>query len=435
MFALHQRVRRRICQATFCALCVLPTTGLLAWSGLLRTSGHRDDRQRQLGSLLGMKVCFERVRYPQPGQTLYEGLELLDAETGRWIARCRTLDVTRNGSRIALAPGNVEIASDKIARLLRLVLRRLTRELPGDEAIWLVPASITLQSAEGAQTFDDVECRMESQPEQAAATIRFRLPQAEAGEAPALSIVRQRGQGELATTTIRLDTRGSSLPVAMFRPWLDLPSMVGSAAIFSGTVAARHEANAWSWEAAANIDGIDLGAMVSHRFPHHLFGAAQLRIDDARVDRGRLVAARGELTCPAGTIGGSLLAAAVELLGCRTIERPDGQLPFAIDKNYKFQELALQFAVDESGLAIRALGGAEQSGAILLDDRGDGLLFAPADGRIPLVSCIRALVPDNTIQVPATKETAALESWLPLPPVVPALDRPIAVPPIRLEAE
>lgn len=433
MFALHQRVRRRICQATFCALCALPTTGLLAWTGLLRTAGHVSDCQRQFGSLLGMDVRFERVRYPQPGQTLYEGVELLDAESGLWIMRCRTLDVTRTGGRIALAPSDVQVAAERGERLMQLVLRRLTRELPGEEAIWLVPTTVTLQSPGGAQTYDDVECRLETQPEQAAAVIRFRLPQTEGGEAPALSIMRQRNNGT-AITTIRLDTRGSSLPVAMFRPWLDLPALLGDDASFCGAVAIEHDGSAWSCEVAGDIDGIDLGTLVSRNLPHHLFGTARLRIDEARIVRGRLVTAEGELTSPAGTVGGPLLAAAVDCLGFRTLEIAGGGLPFSIDKNHEFQELALQFAIDETGLALAAAG-AEASGAIVLDNRGDALLFAPVDGRIPLVACIRALVPDNTLQVPATKETAALERWLPLPPLVPAADHRPSAPPVRLDGE
>ena len=433
MFALHQRVRRRICQATFCALCALPTTGLLAWTGLLRTAGYVSACQRQLGSLLGMDVRFERVRYPQPGQTLYEGVELLDAESGRWIMRCRTLDVTRTGGRIALAPSDVQVAAERGERLMQIVLRRLTRELPGEEAIWLVPTTVTLQSPGGAQTYDDVECRLETQPEQAAAAIRFRLPQAEGGEAPALSIMRQRKNGT-ATTTIRLDTRGSSLPVAMFRPWLDVGELLGGDAAFCGSAAIEHDGSAWSCEAAGSLDGIDLGALVSRRFPHHLSGIARLHMDEARVTRGRLVSAEGELTSPAGTVGGSLLAAAVDWLGFRTIELADGGLPFAVEKNHAYQDLALQFAIDETGLLISAAG-AEASGAIVLDDRGEALLFAPVEGHVPFVACIRALVPDNTLQVPATKETAALERWLPLPPLVPAADHRPSAPPVRLDGE
>lgn len=382
-----------------------------------------------------MEVRCERVRYPQPGQTLYEGVELLDAETGRWIVRCRTLDVTRRDARIAIAPSDVQVATEHSERLVQLLLRRLTRELPGDEGIWLVPTMVTLQSAAGAQTYDDVECRLEFQPEQATAVIRFRLPQSETGELPAVTIARRRDKGDVAITAIRLDTRGSSLPVVIFRPWLDLPSLVGDDATFCGSVAIEQDTNAWSWEAVGDLKGIDLGEMVSQRFPHQLLGTAQLRIDEARVVHGRLVTAEGTLKCPAGTIGGSLLAAAVESLGCRTIELQSGGLPFSVDQNQEFQELAIQFAIDETGLAIAALGGADANGAVLLDDRGDPVLFAPVEGRTSLVSCIRALVPDNTIQVPATKETAALESWLPLPPIVPAADRRIAAPPVRVNHE
>jgi len=381
-----------------------------------------------------MEARFDRVRYPQPGQTLYEAVELSDAETGQWILRCRTLEVSKNGHKFALAPTDVEVSAAHAHRLVQLVVRRLTRELPGDEPVWFVPTNVTLKSASTAQTYEDVECRIESQAELAAAAIRFRLPEAEAGEAPVLSIGRQRGN-DGATTTVRLDSYGSLLPVSIFRPWLDLRTLVGDHATFCGSVAVRQVSNTWSWEATGSMDGIDLEVLVAQRFPHHLAGVARLRIDEARFERGRLTAASGELACPAGTIGGPLLVAAVESLRCKTIELPGGRLPFAADKNHPFRELALRFRIDEGGLSLATGRDGQAADALLLDDRGDALLFPPSVGAVPLMAFIRALVPDSTIQVPATKETAALQSWLPLPSVVPPPHAGPAAPPLRIEAD
>ncbi|HEV3342559.1 MAG TPA: hypothetical protein VG125_19460, partial [Pirellulales bacterium] len=121
MFAIHQRARRRICQAAFGLFCVTPTTGLLAWTMTLTTAGHAARCQQELGQWLGMEARFERVRYPQPGLSLYEGFELLDAETGQQVLRCRTLGITHAGRKLLLEPSEVELSAEQAQKLMGLV--------------------------------------------------------------------------------------------------------------------------------------------------------------------------------------------------------------------------------------------------------------------------------------------------------------------------
>jgi hypothetical protein len=432
MFAIHQRIRRRICQTGFCLLCALPTTGLLAWTTTLKTAGHANRCQQDLSEMLGMQSRFRGVRYPQPGQSLYEDFELVDAETGQWVMRCRTLGVTRTGRKLVLEPGDMELSADQAQKLVRLFMRRLTRELPSEKSICLVPSSVTLHSEVTEQTYDDVEGRLESQTDQSTATLSFRLPDARSGEPPMLSVVRMTSSKGVKTI-VKLDTMNSVLPSSVFTHWLDLQPLLGDDATFRGSLTVEATANGWSGELTGVLTEVDLDRLVASRFPHHLNGRANILIESSRIHNGKLIEASGQILSERGTIGGSLLVAAVELLGCPAGAAPPGRLPFANDTNYPYRDLSVEFAVDEQGLLLTASPDAP-SGAIVFHERGEKLLAAPLSGPAPLIQLVKALVPESAVQVPATKETAALVPWLPLPPIVPPRDeQSLRSPPLRAE--
>ena len=416
MFAIHQRARRRICQAAFFLFCVMPTTGLLAWTMTLTTAGHTARCREEIGRWLGMEVWFERVSYPQPGLSLYKRFELVDAETGQAVLRCRTLGVTDADRKLILEPSEVEVSAEQAQKLARLLMRRLSREIASDKAIWIVSGSVTMRSAAGDQTYDDVEGRIESRPEQSTAALRFRLPEPQAGEPPALSIVRQHGDD--IATTVKLDTMSAVLPVSIFAPWLDVRHLLGDEAAFQGTLTIA-SGDGWSGELTGVLTDVDFERLVTRRFPHQLNGRATLATEGAKIENGRLVEANGQILSESGTIGGSLLVSAVELLACIPGGALPGRLPFASGKNYRYRDLSVEFAIDEQGLRLEASPDAKPTGAIMLSRNGDAMLSAPAPSVMPLIQLVKALVPESTVQVPATKETAALVPWLPLPAIVP----------------
>lgn len=420
MFAIHQRLRRRICQAGFCMFCVLPTSGLLAWTASLKTAAHAQRCQTELNQWLGFETRFERVRYPQPGESLYERFELIDPETRLPVVRCRALGVIRTDRKLVLEPSDIELSAGQAKKLARLLIRRLTRELPSDKAIWLVPTSVTLQSDTAEQTYDDVECRIESDAGRSSATLRFRLPGVEAGEPPMLSVVRTTS-GDALKTLVKLDTMSATLPLSIFAAWIDLQPHLGHDAAFRGSLTAELADEGWSGEVSGIITNVDFDRLVASRFPHHLAGSANIVLDGARIHNGKLVEAAGQILSDSGTIGGSLLLGAVQLLDCPPRAALPGRPPFVESESYQYRDMSIDFVLDESGLILSASPDAP-AGAIILDEHGDKLLAAPTSGPAPLIQLVKLLVPSSAVQVPATKETAALVPWLPLPAIVPPAD-------------
>ncbi|MGH7194596.1 MAG: hypothetical protein ACREJM_13850, partial [Candidatus Saccharimonadales bacterium] len=207
----------------------------MAWTISRKLPSHVAQCESRLSELLGLEARVERVRYPQPGVCLYEGLEFTDPESHQRVLRCRWLELGWSGSALAVRPATVEIDSERAGRLVRLLMRHLQRELPSSRAmVRILPTSVTLRGPHDEQTYDDVECLIESTDAGDSATLRFRLAGVEMDEAA--TVVARRRHGKQARTRISLDTAGASLPLSLFAAWVDLPNVFGRDARFRGSL-------------------------------------------------------------------------------------------------------------------------------------------------------------------------------------------------------
>lgn len=397
---------------------MLPTTALLGWTISCKLPAHVERCEGRLSELLGLKASIQRVRYPQPGLCLYEGIELTDPETHRPVLRCRWVELGRTGKALVLRPAAVEVNSEAAGRLVRLLMRRLQRELAVDDAtLRLLPTSVTLRGPHDEQTYEDAECLIESNEGDDSATLRFRLAGIDMNEAATVVVTRRHSE-QASTTRVSLNTAGASLPASMFAAWLDADRFLGRDARFRGSLWIDEDEQGRRGDLTGVLSDVDLAALVTARFPHVLTGQATLEIERARIEQGRLTEAAGQLHCEQGVVGSSLLASAVESLGCRTDRLTSDRTP--VD-TLSYRRFFLRFALDRQGLRLAGVPRGPDAGAIFIDASGRPLLSEPARQPLPLVALVRALVPPSQTHVPATQETAALVPWLPLPPVVPPL--------------
>lgn len=416
----HKRliIRRRLCQACFCLGCLLPTTVLLGWTVSRKLPAHVRRCEDDLGRRLGLVVRLRGIKYPQPGLTVYQELEVYDPETGQRVLDCQSLEAADSGQTLVLDPFGASVQLEQVGNLARLVMRRLRREALTDDRGWhSPPRSITLRGPRGEQTYEEVEFSLESAEGAECASLRFRLPQQQGPDRATLSVTR-RASTESATTRIELDTGGVNLPLAIFAPWLDCQSLFGADARFCGSLWIDDAPDGNRGELRGDLSAINLDALVAARFPHILTGSATLHVEHATLEGGKVVEASGRLSSPSGMVGASLVDAAVSMLGCRWADARLARLPA---QHREYQSLDIDFQIDAGALR---LGGprraktthAAAATAILLDAEGRPLLFAPAKETVPLVWLVQMLAPRNDVQVPATKETASLIPWLPLMP-------------------
>jgi hypothetical protein len=325
------------------------------------------------------------------------------------------LEVERVDGRLVVSVGQPEIETDRLDLVWELLLRRLRRELAGESRLRLAPCQLTLRRRDGSQTYDDVCGEIEPTNQGEAIEIHFRVAGADDAEDTNLHILRDRSKS-VPATRMELDTGGGALPVSIFAPLADVAGWLGSGARFAGALWVDEAGDGWNAELTGHLLGIDLQTLIGDHFPHQLDGGADLEIGKALVRRGRLVEANGTFRAGPGTIGTSLVAAAVESLDCRAGK---------IDRDLAavaFEELAFHFRIGAGGLVLSgACKSVETRPTVLAGTAGRVLLGPPPEGSVPpVIGLVRMLVPQSEVQVPATRETAALIALLPIPPIVPA---------------
>jgi hypothetical protein len=421
MFPLHDSTRRRIGIAGFLFLCLAPTILVAGWCVARHLPGHAAREADRLGRLLGFEVALGGLRHPRPGVVLYEGLELADPETGRPVLRCRLLEagwVQRDAAQGRQQPLLVLIASqpeveaaalDRLGQVLHRVLQRQSG--PAQADVRLVAREVTLRADENSQTLTDVQGGVETSSARAQAEARFRLAGVETFGPIRIRIVRDR-QATPPAAGFELDTGGAEVPCGLLAMGLPVLEPLGPQGRFRGYVWASRTAEGWSGEVTGQLLDVDLGRLVTDHFPHRLSGTGQVTIHSARFHRGRLEEGSGTLVVGRGVISRSLLDAAVEQLGLDA-----GAEPKASGDLVPYEQLALAFLINSSGLELQGRCSAAGFGAILVD-RYRRLLSEPAVQLQPVVALLRTLVPASEVQVPATRQTDWLMRRLPVPQVV-----------------
>src|SRR5271165_2168296 len=136
MFPLTRPFRQGLATAALCVFTVLPTmfVGLYAWR--VNRPGHIRDVEIDLGRQLGLQVTLEAVRYPRPGEVVYQGIVLRQEEArGKGlfeIARAGLVRLVRGERELTLHAENLKLSGESpkqaIAQIGSLLQR--SRALP-----------------------------------------------------------------------------------------------------------------------------------------------------------------------------------------------------------------------------------------------------------------------------------------------------------------
>jgi hypothetical protein len=167
----------------------------------------------------------------------------------------------------------------------------------------------------------------------------------------------------------------------------------------------------WRGNFAGVFSNVDLHAAISSQFLHKLGGTATVHIKRAEIHNGRLESAEGEIKAGPGIISQSLIAAAIECLGMQRMFADTSSTVLTYDN------LCAGFIFDANGLKITGRCGDNRSGAIMTAT-GAEMLHESAAGPAPVVSLVRALVPDSQLLVPASRQSDWLLGVLPVPDII-----------------
>jgi len=422
MFQLHDRTRRRVTLTAFALAGVLPLLLVGGWCLNRHLPGCAQAEADALGRQLGLAVKLEAVRHLRPGVVLYDGIELADPETGQTILRSRCLEVAwqqQADSQGQLRPTLSVIASQPEVETAAIGLawrwvQRLLENSPGrlEPDVQFSADAVTLRADDRSQTLTDVAGLMETLPGKTSAQIDFRLVGADTPEPAGIRIVRNH-EASPPASRFELSTGDGELPCSVLALAIGELKPLGTRCRFRGQVWANETPDGWEGEVAGQLVELDLGSLITDHFPHRLNGIGKATIQSAHFHRGRLEECSGILVAERGTIGRSLVSAAVDRLG--VVAGPE---PLPPGDRIAYQELAMSVVLDANGLRLRGLCTTAEPGTILSDGR-NRLLGEPSRGAQPMAALVQTLVPQSVVQVPASRQTDWLLRHLPVPDVLP----------------
>ena len=272
-------------------------------------------------------------------------------------------------------------------------------------------SELTLYAVHDAQTLTAVDGAIEQLSGGAQARVDFRLAGADAPEPAHIRVVRNR-QVSPPASGFELSTGGGALPCNVLAMGLAELGPLGPRCRFRGSIWANQTPDGWQGEVAGQLVDLDLGALVTDHFPHRLAGSAEVTIRSARFRGSRLEQGSALVTAGPGTIDRSLIASAVDRLGLVA-----GATPPDDAECVPYEQLAFQATLDSQGLHLAGRCAAAEQGTILSHD-GHCLLSEPIEQPTSAVALVRTLVPQNAVQVPATRQTDWLLRHLPVPEVM-----------------
>lgn len=400
--------RIAVCRGAFLVLCVLPTLLTLAFIGFhrwsVRSPAAKAEWERELSQRLGVAVAIKGLSYPQPLVAELAGVKISDAETGVLLAECRRAEILHAGKK-----WNVTLIEPSAERneLGRLLQRLHDRVLIGDApSLRLAATHMTLRHDDAAQSLHDVTAEIGASQTGPTVSLHFRNSPSAAARCE-LAIRRNR---QITPPATQIEWNfADPVPARLASGLLVELSDLGPRATLLCSGNLIWQDRKLSGELFAKVDGIDLSRVVSEQFPHRLNGQGTLTLDRAVLKEGRLEGMRGTLVSEGGRISRSLITAAAEHLLLRAeLPRDDGSITY--------ERLAIGFAMTGEHLT---LSGARGDDVVLAAPDGESLLTVPANHDVSALALVRMLVPDSQVQVPATKQTASLLRWLPIPSIDP----------------
>jgi hypothetical protein len=160
---------------------------------------------------------------------------------------------------------------------------------------------------------------------------------------------------------------------------------------------------------AGQFTQVDLASLTRDLAREGLSGTALMRLDRARLADGRIEEAAGRLTASRGEVSTALLTAFKRCLQCPLADGVE-----RLDVPLRYEQLAMDFALDERGVALRGRAEGNLPGAMLVGEFST-LLGEPAEAVQPLANLVRALAGEGATNLPATREAQRLARTLPLP--------------------
>ena len=399
------RLPRFVARSLFVVFALCPLLGTAAWATWRHVTLGTEDYQAWLGARLGLEVTLSQVTHATPSADRLDQAELLDPETGHLLARLKDVTIRTSPERITITGASLLAPRDRLLALWRLLHDRAMRERRLlQRPIELQIDHVLLSSPSGQSELVDWRLKIERRPDGSFAEGAF--TEQRDGAAPVEFFVSRQEQDSAWKTEVDLLTESSVKVDALLgdSAWT---RALGDDVTFRGNVRVNWTAEGWSCDLAGTLDRLQLGRLLDARFPHRLVGTARATIRKLEVSRSTIRHLEGQLDCSSGQVSHSLLVAATEFLGMQLQQPVSSEL---VD----FDQLAMLFAIDNSGMTIRGTCGDPTSGTVLAANRQPLLSESPEQPQYTF-SLIQALANERSSRIFWTEACKPLLNLLPPP--------------------
>jgi hypothetical protein len=257
----------------------------------------------------------------------------------------------------------------------------------------------------GRINFRDVRLEMKRVPNETQATLALAIDGI-AGQAATIAFSRAH-DAAVPTSQLKLNTCGQRFPAHWIAQFVSHFRLPGEATTFTGQFALTYTLDHWSLEGNGQLLDTDTSAWMQRPLLH---GTANVDVADFAISDRGLDRVHGRLTVRNGRIHDDLIKAA-DYVGIR----PAANIAGSVSSPHPFEHLALEFALDSSGLQLRA-GLANR--AVVADQLGP-LAEQTYRGNVPLRNLVVALSqathPEPAANLLESPTVRRLVQWLPRP--------------------
>ena len=400
---LSDNMKRWLCRAAFCLLCVVPTILTLRMVLLPVSLSEWSNR---ISQRLGTAAIVMQVDLRTPQRTDFSKIVIggdsfesrldIDSVVMQNLADARVLQLgTVTGS----------------AKALRLALQRVDQQfeqtLRSDRPLLVRANRVILKCDDSLHgrlcELVNVTIRIERPGDQL--QIRFSNPSTGQKESEVLI----NRIADTLQTTWQVDGTGGSLPGWLIREFCPGMNFIGEDAQVSGRAILYQRDSGWSGELAdVAIDNLNLDDVVHRQFGQPISGRARVVVNTAALVDGRLREVKGTLHSQNGTIGSCLLTACQNFAAMQVVE------PYETAGEINYRDLCFEFQLQKYSLSIVAPD--NWDGAILTAANGGKVLIAKQGQPIPMVNLLSILTWPNNDGPPINRNTSSLAARLAWPP-------------------
>ncbi|MCC9604950.1 hypothetical protein LOC68_25420 [Blastopirellula sp. JC732] len=403
---MHESTSRLLCRLAFLAICILPTFATFGWIGYRRSSWAHTALERRLSDELGLKATFARAFNPRPSKYVLEDLKLHVVHQPAIAIPLVEAEEQGGVWRIRAAECNLSWSHRR--RLWETLNERLA--VAGNQTISLQIGTVQFdEPAMPSLTKFAAESNVNESGVRRSSAL-FTLEGVESTHPIVAQLDAAANQHDI---DIVFDSGDAKIPSKMLAAIFPSVQVFGEEATYSDIYVRRSAAAGDRTTIRANVNDIELGALVNKRFDHTLVGKANLNLQEAVLVNGKLQAADGWLTSDSGgRVSVSLVQDASHYLG---ILISDTLMHDPRIDQVGFDQLGIQFQLRPGQLSIR--GCCDQMPGVILANTHRALALQPEAKYVPSASLIQTLDADETVTVPATAEAAKLLDLLVVPAV------------------